>query len=173
MRCWPKRLEPAARKEADMARRTFLPLTSTGKASYLAMLGFVIVAPRAVHAQSAALADIVDLVLRKVAVETAKSNGESWDPLGGKPDLRVTLESGAKRFKSMVRSDAFTHDFKVKALRVRPGDIVEIVVRDQDAAVDDEIGRIKVTITAEQIHTGRAVWASFGRVKQLNVEFKR
>ena len=116
---------------------------------------------------------VVDLILRKVAVETTKANGDSWDPFGGKPDLRVTILCGTRRYRSPVKLDTFVHDFKAKALRVRPGDIVEIVVDDQDAFIDDEIGRIKVTITAEQIAAGRATWKAFGRVKELNVDLKR
>ena len=99
--------------------------------------------------------------------------GDSWDPFGGKPDLRVTILCGTRRYRSPVKLDTFVHDFKAKAMRVRPGDIVEIVVDDQDPIGDDEIGRIKVTITAEQVAAGRATWKAFGRVKELNVDLKR
>jgi hypothetical protein len=156
-----------------MDRRTILPFTSGRNASLLVALGVVFYLPARTYGQSSGLADVADLVLRRVSVETTKSNGESWDSFGGRPDLRVGMVCGARRYKSPVKSDAYTHDFKAKSLRVRPGDIVEIVVRDQDAAVDDEIGRIRVTITAEQIHAGAAVWTAFGRVKELNVDLKR
>src|SRR5438132_1348751 len=79
---------------------------------------------------------VVDLILRKVAVETTKANGDSWDPWGGKPDLRVTIRCGTRRYRSPVKLDTFVHDFKAKAMRVRPGDIVEIAVDDQDAVID-------------------------------------
>src|SRR5437667_4195351 len=58
---------------------------------------------------------VVDLILRKVAVETTKANGDSWDPFGGKPDLRVTILCGTRRYRSPVKLDTFVHDFKAKA----------------------------------------------------------
>ncbi len=156
-----------------MALRTFLSLTSSGRLALLLALGMGTDVSSVVRAQDASRGGVVDLVLRKVVVETTKANGDSWDPLGGKPDLRVSIACGAKRFRSLVKKDVYAHDFKAKALRVRAGDLVEIAVYDQDAVVDDEIGRIRVTITAEQMAAGGAGWLLFGRVKELHVEFRR
>ena len=151
---------------------SFLVKAARLKVALVLGVGAAVYGPSICRAQDAAPA-VMDLILRKVAVETTKANGDSWDPFGGKPDLRVTLRCGTRRYRSPVKLDTFAHDFKAKALRVRAGDIVEIMVHDQDAVVDDEIGRIKVMITAEQIAAGRATWKAFGRVKELNVELRR
>jgi len=124
-------------------------------------------------AQSRGPAELVDLVLRTVTVEATKPSGESWDPLGGKPDLRVHVQCGTKRYKSPVKTDVYTHDFLAKAMRVRAGETVEFVVRDKDATADDEIGRTTLMLTTQHIQAGRAVVAGFGRVRQLAVEFRR
>jgi hypothetical protein len=154
-----------------MALRTIRPQTSVGKLALLLALAGGSLLP-SVGAQEADVGQVVDLVLRKVVVQQTKVNGDSWDPLGGKPDLRVTIATGAKRYRSPLKTDVYSHDFKAKTLRVRAGDVVEIAVHDQDAVADDEIGRVRVAITAGQMASGTAVFKSFGRVKELHVEFK-
>jgi hypothetical protein len=117
--------------------------------------------------------DVVDLVIRRVEVETTKANGEAWDAFNGKPDLMVTVASGRKRYTSSVAMNVFEHDFNAKALRVRAGAVVEFAVFDQDVAVDDEIGAFTATITAADIAKGSVTFPGIGRVKQLVVELRR
>ena len=150
-----------------------MTLRSLPRSSSLAFLIFGLLA-FAVYGNTPALAQgMVDLVIRQVEVEPTKANGEAWDAFNGKPDLMVTVISGRKRFTSSVVMNVFEHDFNVKALRVRAGAVVEIVVADQDIAVDDEIGTLTAVISPADIAKGSVTFSGFGRVKQLVVEFRK
>lgn len=150
-----------------------MTLRSLHRCSSLACLIFGLLAFGVYGNTSAMGQEMVDLVLRKIAVEPTKANGEAWDAFNGKPDLMVTVTSGRKRFTSSVVMNVLEHDFNVKALRVRAGALVEIVVIDEDVAVDDEIGTLTATISAADIAKGSVTFTGFGRVKQLVVEFRR
>src|SRR5437773_1229861 len=84
-----------AGRDVVMALRNislFSFLGNTARLKCVLMLGV----GAAVHGSSVsrgqqAAPAVVDLILRKVAVETTKANGDSWDPFGGKPDLRITI----------------------------------------------------------------------------------
>jgi hypothetical protein len=138
-----------------------------------AAIGVAVLSSTAQAQRAGGPATMVDLLLRHVAVEATRINGDSWDTLGGKPDLRVDVQCGVHRYKSPVKKDTFAHDFKAKAIRVRAGDVVEITIWDQDAITDDLIGRVTVAISAEDIAAGVANWSAFGRVRELRVELKR
>ena len=117
--------------------------------------------------------ELVDLVIRTVDVEPTKSSGDAWDAFNGKPDLKVTVKSGRKRHTTAVVNNTMQTDFKSRALRVAPGTAIEIIVADDDVAVDDEIGRRTMTLGAEHIGPGGMVCGPFGRVRSLVLEFRR
>ncbi len=114
------------------------------------------------------------LKLVSVEVRKTKAGGAAWDPAGGAPDLKVTVEKKAKpageTFTSKVIPD--THDAKldVKTLKVKEGDEIEVTVVDEDVGGDDRIGRYKVKVTKAMLRKGQADW-SFDDVLSLKVEF--
>ena len=123
-----------------------------------------------------AQADRESATLKLVSVEVrkTKSGGAAWDPAGGAPDLKVTVEKKAKPAGEMFTSKVIpdTHDARldVKTLKVKEGDEIEVTVLDQDVGSDDRIGRHKVKVTKAMLRKGQADW-SFDDVLSLKVEF--
>jgi hypothetical protein len=129
-----------------------------------------------VAAPAAAQPDRESATLKLVSVEVRKTKpgGASWDPAGGAPDLKVTVERKAKpageKFTSQVVPDAYDAKLDVKTIKVKAGDEVEITVLDEDVGSDDRIGRYKVKVTKAMLRKGQADW-SFDEVLSLKVEF--
>jgi hypothetical protein len=114
------------------------------------------------------------LKLVSVEVRKTKSGGAAWDPGGGAPDLKITVERKARpageMFTSKVIPDAHDAKLDVKTLKVKEGDEIEVTVLDQDVGNDDRIGRHKVKVTKAMLRKGQADW-SFDDVLSLKVEF--
>jgi hypothetical protein len=116
-----------------------------------------------------------DLFLVSVKVRETKANGHSWDPAGGKPDLRVIIsnERSGKTFLSNVAKDTFSVDFALKdsILDVAEGDILDILVYDEDLADHDIVGISRKALTSG-ILASQQLDLSFGQVEQLRLEFR-
>ncbi len=114
------------------------------------------------------------LRVASVEVRTTKPGGAAWDAGGGAPDLRVSIEKRARpageKFTTKVVRDTFEAKYHVTTIRVEDGDEVEITVTDEDAAGDDQVGRLKKRVTAEMFREGEAEW-SFGEVLSLRLVF--
>src|SRR5215210_5153338 len=100
----------------------------------------------ALAAPAVAQPDRESATLKLVSVEVRKTKpgGAAWDPGGGAPDLKVTVERKAKpageKFTSKVVPDAYDAKLDVKTLKVKEGDEIEVTVLDEDVGSDDRIG---------------------------------
>jgi hypothetical protein len=116
-----------------------------------------------------------DAFLVSLEVEETKANGSAWDPAGGKPDLRVIIsnERSGKTFISEVAKDTYSVNFNLKApiLDVAEGDILEILVYDEDLVDHDIVGLSRKALTSGLLAT-KELDLSFGRVKDLHLEFR-
>jgi len=116
-----------------------------------------------------------DVYLVSIKVHETKANGSSWDPAKGLPDLRVIMinERSGKVFLSPVVKDAYSFVFELKApaLDVADGDILEILVLDEDLVDHDIIGVSRKAITTGLL-AQKEVDLSFGRVEQLRLELR-
>ncbi len=114
------------------------------------------------------------LRIASVKVRTTKPGGAAWDAGGGAPDLKVSIEKRARpageKFTTKVIRDTFEAKYHVTTIKVKDGDEVEITVTDEDAAGDDQIGRLRKRLTAKMFREGEAEW-SFGEVLSLTLEF--
>ena len=114
------------------------------------------------------------LKLVSIEVRKTKSGGAAWDPAGGAPDLKITVERKARpagdKFTTKVIPDAHDAKLDTKTLKVKDGDEIEITVLDEDVGSDDRIGRHKVKVTKAMLRKGQADW-SFDDVLSLKVEF--
>ena len=114
------------------------------------------------------------LKLVSVEVRKTKSGGAAWDPAGGAPDLKITVERKARpagdRFTTKVIPDAHDARLNTNTLKVKDGDEIEVTVVDEDVGGDDRIGRYKVKVTKAMLRKGQADW-SFDDVLSLKVEF--
>jgi hypothetical protein len=116
-----------------------------------------------------------DAFLVSIKVRETKANGSSWDPAGGKPDLRVIIsnERSGKTFISDVAKDTLSVNFDLKGpiLDVAEGDILDFLVYDEDLADHDIVGLSKKAITSG-ILAKQQLDMSFGQVEQLRLEFR-
>lgn len=111
------------------------------------------------------------LIIESVAVRETKEGGKkSWDPGGGAPDLRVSVERvsdpAGEFHMTAPRDNRFRADLNRPAIDVDKNDVLEFKVLDEDVGNDDEIGTIKRKITAEDIKSGR-IELSFDQVLKL------
>ena len=116
-----------------------------------------------------------ELFLVALKVKETKADGSSWDVAGGKPDLRIILtnERSGKTFLSHVAKDTYSvaFDLKERVLDVAEGDILGILVLDEDVIDHDVVGVSKKALTAG-ILAKKELDLSFGRVEQLRLEFR-
>jgi len=116
-----------------------------------------------------------DVFLVSIKVQETKANGSSWDPAGGKPDLRIVMsnERSGKTFLSDVAKDTFSVEFHLKGpvLDVADGDILDILVIDEDLTDHDIVGLSRKAITTGLL-AKKQLDLSFGRVEQLRLEFR-
>jgi hypothetical protein len=114
-----------------------------------------------------------ELFLVSLKVKQTKADGSSWDPAGGKPDLRIILtnERSGKTFISTVAKDTYSvkFDLKERVLDVAEGDILGVVVFDEDLIDHDIVGVSTKALTAG-ILAKKELDLSFGRVEQLHLE---
>jgi hypothetical protein len=114
------------------------------------------------------------LKLVSVEVRKTKSGGAAWDPAGGAPDLKITVERKARpagdKFTTKVIPDAHDARLNTNTLKVKDGDEIEVTVVDEDVGGDDRVGRYKVKVTKAMLRKGQADW-SFDDVLSLKVEF--
>src|SRR4051812_48002618 len=80
-----------------------------------------------------AAADVTyDVYLVSIRVRESKANGDSWDPAGGKPDLKIILtnERTGQTSTSEVAKDTYAVKFEssLPVLQVTEGDILRIRV---------------------------------------------
>lgn len=92
-----------------------------------------------------------DVFLVLVQVKPTKIGKISWDPADGKPDLRVIIsnEGSGKTFISDVAKDTYFVKFDLKdpILEVAEGDILEILVFDEDLTDHDMAGLSRKSLT--------------------------
>ena len=116
-----------------------------------------------------------DVFLVSIKVRETKANGSSWDPAGGKPDLRVIIsnERSGKTFVSTLAKDTTAVQFELKApvLDVSDGDILDVLVYDEDLADHDIVGISRKAITTG-ILAKKELDLSFGQVEQLRMELQ-
>jgi len=116
-----------------------------------------------------------ELFLVSLKVKETKAGGSSGDPAGGKPDLRIILtnERSGKTFISNVvkDTDSVKFDLKDRVLDVAEGDILGILVFDEDLIDHDIMGLSTMSLTSG-ILAKTELDLSFGRVDQLRVEFR-
>jgi hypothetical protein len=116
-----------------------------------------------------------ELFLVSLTVKETKADGSSWDPFGGKPDLRVIIsnERSGKTFVSDVAKDTFSVTFALKnrVLDVAEGDILGILVLDEDMVDHDIVGISTKALTAG-ILAKKELDLTFGRVEHLRLEFR-
>ena len=120
-------------------------------------------------------ADPAMLILERIEVRTVKANGKPWDGGGGAPDLKISVErisapKGEKHITA-VQANLFKAFFHCKALEVQADDEIEIRVLDDDVSSDDEVGKIKLKITAEMLKN-REMEVSFDQVDKLVLKFE-
>lgn|SRR5262245_29884156 len=112
--------------------------------------------------------------LVSIQVRKTKPGGAAWDPAGGAPDLKITVERKARpageKFTSKVIPDTYEAKLDVKTIKVKDGDEIEVTVVDDDVGGDDRIGKYKVKVTKAMLRTGEADW-TFDEVLSLKVEF--
>ena len=116
-----------------------------------------------------------DVFLVSIQVQPKKVNGSSWDPAEGKPDIRVIIsnERSGKPSLSVVAKDTLsvTFDHKMPVLEVTDGDILDILVYDEDLADHDVIGMSRKVITTGLL-AKKQLDLSFGQVEQLHLELQ-
>ena len=111
-------------------------------------------------------------------VKETKANGDSWDPMNGKPDLVVQLRNlsrpDSKKFQTKEAPDTFENVFNVETgFRFKPGEEIEIQVLDRDVASDDLIGKFTQKITEETCKKGVWKLENFGQVIYLELHIKK
>ena len=133
-------------------------------------LGMVLT-PHGLRAQSDAKYDVS---LVSLQVEETKANGSAWDVGGGKPDLMliVSNERSGKTVITKVAKDSYSVAFdpKARALEVEDGDILDILVLDEDILDSDIVGISRKAITGGVL-ANKELDLSFGRVRQLRLAF--
>ena len=116
-----------------------------------------------------------DTVVGTVKVHEEDANGDTWDPFGGAPDLRVDVRPGGifgRTVSTDVRTNAFSATYNQGTISVKRGDIIRIYVYDVDPfGPDDLIGEYTTTITDEHLQNGLTL-RGFGRVKSLSITFE-
>jgi hypothetical protein len=116
-----------------------------------------------------------ELFLVSLHVKKTKADGSSWDLAGGKPDLRIILtnERSGKTFISHVAKDTYAVEFALKerVLDVAEGDILGILVLDEDV-IDHDIVGVSTQALTPGILAKKELDLSFGRVEQLRLEFR-
>ena len=116
-------------------------------------------------------ADDALLVIGGVRVRTTKADGKSsWDSGGGAPDIKISVERTSEpkgeRHVTAPRRDCFEADFNRRALGVDVGDVIEILVLDEDLTRDDEIGKTSREVTATMLKSG-VITLAFDQVDEL------
>jgi len=115
------------------------------------------------------------LLLRSVQIRRTKADGSAWDVDEGAPDPQVTIKNrrSGRSLTTKVAKDVFAATFPadIEALEVSPGDILEIRVVDDDAAVDDVAGEAEKAITAEMLAKPQ-LDLSFGQVERLRFDVR-
>ncbi len=110
-------------------------------------------------------ADDALLVVGGVKVRTTKADGRSsWDSGGGAPDIKISVERTSEprgeRHITASRKDCFEATFNRRALGVDVGDVIEILVLDEDLTRDDEIGKTSCKVTATMLKSGEIKFSS-------------
>ena len=139
---------------------------------FLAVLGLTVGAP-AVRAD-----DEYVVHLKGCKVKETKANGDSWDPMNGKPDLAVQLRNlsrpESKKYESPEAKDTFEHVYNIDTgFRLKAGDELEIQVLDKDIGTDDVCGKITKKITADMLKSGVLKLENFGQVIYLEMHLKK
>ena len=116
------------------------------------------------------------LIIGDIEVRKTKADGRSaWDPRGGLPDLRVSVERisepAGERHITAARKNQLKVDFNRTAIEVDAGDELEIQVYDDDVGGDDEVGKIRHKVTQQDLKKGE-IQLSFDQVIQLNLRLK-
>ena len=75
-----------------------------------------------------------------ISVSERKSDGKSWDALGGAPDLIVIVSTKAGNVQSGVSKDRFRGQFALGKLKLKKGDSVRVTAIDKDMSQNDPIG---------------------------------
>jgi hypothetical protein len=118
---------------------------------------------------------VYEVYLASIEVHETKADGSAWDVGGGKPDLRIIMsnERSGKTFVSELAKDTYAVKFepKVRVLDVVEGDILDNLVFDEDLLDHDLVGLSRKALTAG-ILGKKELDLSFGRVKQLRLEFQ-
>jgi hypothetical protein len=113
------------------------------------------------------------LLLRSVQIQRTKADGSAWDVDEGAPDPQVTIKNrrSGRTLTTQAAQDTFSATFPagIEALEVSPGDVLEIRVVDDDAAVDDVAGESEKAITAEMLAKPQ-LDLSFGQVERLRFD---
>ena len=115
-----------------------------------------------------------DVIVQAVKVQTTKKNGDPWDPLGGAPDLKVTVRKtgkGGATHTTKVKKDTFETTFGERTVRVSVGDEIEITVLDEDEKFHDKVGEKTVKVTADMLKK-KELKLDFDRVISLTLEFE-
>jgi hypothetical protein len=116
-----------------------------------------------------------ELFLVSLNVKKTKADGSSWDVAGGKPDLKILLtnERSGKTFISHVAkdTDSIEFDLKERVLDVAEGDLLGILVLDEDL-IDHDIVGVSTTALTPGILAKQELDLSFGRVEQLRLDFR-
>jgi hypothetical protein len=139
---------------------------------FLAVLGMTAGAP-AVRAD-----DEYVIHVKGCKVKETKANGDSWDPMNGKPDLAVQLRNlsrpDSKKYETPEAKDTFEHVFNIDtAFRVKAGEELEIQVLDKDIGNDDVCGKITRKLTPEMLQKGVLKLENFGQVIYLELHLKK
>lgn len=118
------------------------------------------------------------VVIKSVEVMTTNKDGNAWDINDGKPDLCVILRNtslaNSEEFKSKERADTYQAQFnEPTTVKIRAGQTLEIQVVDSDVAANDEIGKASLKVTDAHLKGNQQSLESFGRVKNLTIEFKK
>jgi hypothetical protein len=121
---------------------------------FLAVLGLTVNVP-------AVKADEYVIHVKTCKVKETKANGDSWDPMNGKPDLVVQLRNlsqpDSKKYQTKEASDTFENTFNVDTgFRIKDGEELEIQVLDKDLADHDVIGKISKKIGAGLLKARRS-----------------
>jgi len=148
----------------DLFRRAILTLSAT-----IVSIGLM---ARDVRAQAESTHDVY---LVSVKVAETKANGSAWDPSGGKPDLRVVIsnERSGKTYLTPVAKDTtfVKFDLKDPVVGVADGDILDILVYDEDLIDHDIVGISRKAITTGILEK-KVLDMTFSRVEQLRLEFR-
>jgi hypothetical protein len=117
------------------------------------------------------------VIVKKVEVKTTNADKKAWDPMDGKPDLRVRIqnisEKDSKAHDTKEKTDAFVAEFNEPVpVKFRTGQRLEVTVLDVDGVANDEIGKINVN-TEKITKEGTIRLEAFGQVILVELEMKK